>query len=72
MIRNQMLQHQPQHRALSQAHTRLLPRPGGQVGGELVAVWDLEAPRVQHGACDNPLRDNSALSPKPLHLIIKR
>jgi hypothetical protein len=22
--------------------------------------------------CDNPIRDNSVLSPKPLHLVIKR
>jgi hypothetical protein len=22
--------------------------------------------------CDNPTRDNSVLSPKPLHLVIKR
>jgi hypothetical protein len=24
------------------------------------------------GGCDNPTRDNSVLSPKPLHLVIKR
>jgi hypothetical protein len=24
------------------------------------------------GGCDNPIRDNSVLSPKPLHLVIKR
>jgi hypothetical protein len=23
-------------------------------------------------ACDNPIRDNSVLSPKPLHMVIKR
>jgi hypothetical protein len=24
------------------------------------------------GGCDNPIRDNSVLSPKPLNLVIKR
>jgi hypothetical protein len=24
------------------------------------------------GFCDNPIQDNSVLSPKPLHLVIKR
>jgi hypothetical protein len=28
--------------------------------------------RVSWGYCDNPTRDNSVLSPKPLHLVIKR
>jgi hypothetical protein len=29
-----------------------------------------KAARALH--CDNPIRDNSVLSPKPLHLVIKR
>jgi hypothetical protein len=29
-------------------------------------------PRVGRRRCDNPTRDNSLLSPKPLHLVIKR
>jgi hypothetical protein len=36
----------------------------------------VEAPVVfgirQEDICDNPIRDNFVLSPKPLHLVIKR
>jgi hypothetical protein len=36
----------------------------------------VEAPVVfgllHEDICDNPIRDNSLLSPKPLHLVIKR
>jgi hypothetical protein len=28
--------------------------------------------RSKEGSCDNPIQDNSVLSPKPLHLVIKR
>jgi hypothetical protein len=34
--------------------------PQGKIGG------------IREGGCDNPTRDNSVLSPKPLHLVIKR
>jgi transposase InsO family protein len=27
---------------------------------------------LMHGRCDNPIQDNSVLSPKPLHLVIKK
>jgi hypothetical protein len=27
---------------------------------------------MEEEQCDNPTRDNSVLSPKPLHLVIKR
>jgi hypothetical protein len=33
---------------------------------------DPEVPTPEATQCDNPTQDNSVLSPKPLHLVIKR
>jgi hypothetical protein len=33
---------------------------------------DILANKYEIATCDNPTRDNSVLSPKPLHLVIKR
>jgi hypothetical protein len=35
-------------------------------------VWALITGGGTVDLCDNPTRDNSVLSPKPLHLVIKR
>jgi hypothetical protein len=45
------------------------------VGSKLkVGVLDVERNFAEFSGefCDNPTRDNSVLSPKPLHLVIKR
>jgi hypothetical protein len=42
--------------------------------GHVAAKWPSAKSNTIHmyGFCDNPIRDNSVLSPKPLHLVIKR
>jgi hypothetical protein len=45
--------------------------PGDDFGEEEDGDEGEEA-QEQEPICDNPTRDNSVLSPKPLHLVIKR
>jgi hypothetical protein len=52
--------------------TTIARQAQGMGAGEVIAKLAEDAYFMRVHNCDNPTRDNSVLSPKPLHLVIKR